>query len=179
MSATETAFASFREIIGEARKPPKELIANDGQLVQISSDDGLMQWVDGIHSSPMQCPAESPLLTESDVKNPMLWVVRQDDVVWAEERGQFGRRLESGVLKHTNLTGGAPAYSGGELIVLEQQSTIVVNGNSGRYGPRSVAELEAVVMAFAASGFGVWSMGYDEDVNRPLPFVGVKPKWVL
>ena len=91
--------------------------------------------------------------------------------------GGFGMSLESGVIKHTNLTGGAPAFSGGELLFLDPQ-TVVVNGCSGRYGPRSAQELDLVVQAFANSGYGVWSMGFDDEVNRPSPFVGVLPVWV-
>jgi len=109
----------------------------------------------------------------------MLWVVRTADVVWAEEHGQFGKTLESGVIKHTNLTGGAPAFSGGELLVLDDDSTIIVNGSSGRYGPKSAAELGDVVTAFARSGYAVWAMGYDFDAGIPLPFyAGASPKWV-
>ena len=109
----------------------------------------------------------------------MLWVVRTDDVVYGPEHGPFGKSLESKMIKHTNLTGGVPAFSGGELLVLDEASSIIVNGYSGRYGPRTEAELNDVVTAFARSGYAVWAMGYDADAGAPLPFVpGVSPTWV-
>lgn len=137
--------------------------------------DGLLQWVDGTAGSdPMPTP---PLLDSAQTESAHLWVVRPDDVVHAPERCAFGQNLESGVIKHTNLTGGEAAFSGGELLFLDAQ-TIVVNGCSGRYGPRNSAELDMVVRAFAESGYGVWSMGFDEEANRPAPFIGVQPTWV-
>lgn len=146
--------------------------------MQMTPADGLVQWGDGVHTSAPPVPGSAPLLTEANLKNCLLWVVRADDVVMGPEHGSFGKTLESGVIKHTNLTGGAPAFSGGELLVIEEKSVIVVNGNSGRYGPRSASELDDVVAAFARSGYGVWSMGYDEEAGRPFPFIGVSPKWV-
>lgn len=180
MSLVDTAFSILRAKIGAPRPPPPELIANADQVVQMAPADGLMQWADGTHIAvPVADPGPAPLLTKAHLKNCMLWAVRQNDVVWALEHGPFGKTLESGVIKHTNLTGGDPAFSGGELLVIADGSTVVINGNSGRYRPRSAVELGDVVSAFAQSGYGVWSMGYDEDANRPLPFIGVTPTWVL
>jgi hypothetical protein len=85
------------------------------------------------------------------------------------ENCSFGKSLATGMIKHTNLTGGGAAYSGGELILLNQY-TMVVNGRSGRYGPRNATELYSAVKAFADSGYRVWYMPWDEDANRPAPF---------
>ena len=95
----------------------------------------------------------------------------------AEEMCGFGKSLQSGVIKHTNLTGGAPAYSGGEMVMLDEK-TMVINGQSGRYGPRSERELDAAAKAFRQSGYHVWCMGYDNEAGYPLPF-GVMPRWVV
>ncbi len=145
----------------------------------MTAADGLLEWVDGsqpLHQSP---PSTSPVITAAQMKSLMLWVVRAEDVVYAPEQGPFGKTLESKKIKHTNLTGGALAFSGGELIVLEGESAIAVNGCSGRYGPRSTEELDGVITAFARSGYSVWAMGYDVDADRPLPFFpGAMPKWV-
>ena len=141
--------------------------------------DGLRVWADGSYTAEVPAANPAPLLTETSLKDRMLWAVREDDVVWAPENGPFGRTLESGVIKHTNLTGCAAAYCGGELLVLEETCTIVVNGCSGRYGPRNSTEMDDVAKAFAQSGYGVWSMGYDEEAARPLPFIGVRPKWIV
>jgi hypothetical protein len=104
----------------------------------------------------------------------MLWVVRDEDVPYASESCQYGRGLESQVIKHSNLTGGRPAFSAGELILLDEK-TVVITGCSGRYGPRSPGELEAVAKAFKLSGYISWCMGFDEEAGFPLPFVGSAP----
>jgi hypothetical protein len=173
---TKRAFDAFRTTIGETRLPPRERVANEDQVKQMSAADGLRLWVDGA-TSRAATPPPAPLLQPRHVEAAHLWVVRHDDVAHAEERCAFGSALESGVIKHTNLTGGKPAYCGGELIFLDAV-TIVVNGCSGRYGPRSKAELRDVARAFADSGYAVWSMGFDDETNRPAHFLGIYPDWV-
>lgn len=175
MSLTDTAFNKLRSALGEARLPPIELIANEDQTKKMTASDGLIKWSDGNgHAGPS---GEPPLLDQTNTKAAHLWVVRVDDVVHAKEQCDFGARLASGVVKHTNLTGGAAAFSGGELLFLED-GTVVINGCSGRYGPRSKTELDQVITAFVESGYGVWSMGFDEETNRPARFIGLYPEWV-
>lgn len=178
MTLTKNAFDQFRSSIGQSRLPPSELIANDDQTKQMSQSDGLEQWNDG-----PGCPglykdsSPPPLLESSQLQDTRLWVVRDEDVVHAPEHCAYGETLESGVIKHTNLTGGAAAFSGGELLFLDE-ATIVINGCSGRYGPRSKAELDSVARAFSESGYGVWSMGFDDETNRPSRFIGIYPEWI-
>ena len=93
------------------------------------------------------------------------------DVLYAPERCQFGSQLFDGVIKHSNLTAGQAAFCGGELVFLSSDE-VVVNGRSGRYGPQSDAELKAAAEAFKASGYEVWTMGWDDDVDLPAPFLG-------
>lgn len=171
----EGAFSKFRDDIGLAKKPPSHLIANTDQLKQMTLHDGLQIFVDGDH--PGDPPAGLPsLITAEQLESAHLWVVRLEDVVHALEHCAFGVKLASHVIKHTNLTGGEAAYSGGEMLFLDD-STLVINGCSGRYGPRSKDELHRVISAFAESGYRVMYMEYDEETNRPLPFLGVRPKW--
>jgi hypothetical protein len=76
--------------------------------------------------------------------------------------------LSSGVAKHTNLTGGAPACSGGELWTdAVDRDRLYVNGGSGRYGPRTPAELADAVHVFETFGFRVESAGWNEDNDIP------------
>lgn len=174
MTLTKNAFEKLRSVIGQPRLPPPELIANDDQVKQMNPLDGLQQWTDGPGLVERPSP---PLLDRNQTQAARLWVVREDDVAHAEEHCNFGTSLESGVIKHTNLTGGKAAYSGGELLFIDEK-TIVVNGCSGRYGPRSKTELHQAVLAFAESGYGVWSMGFDEETNRPSGFIGTYPEWI-
>lgn len=176
MSLTKKAFDQFRANLGQPRLAPLELIANSDQVKQMTANDGLCSWKDG--TATARPPSQPPLLDGLQIRAARLWVVRQDDVVHAEEHGTFGAGLESGSIKHTNLTGGAAAFSGGELLFLDDD-TIIVNGCSGRYGPRSKDELNLVVQAFLKSGYGVWSMGFDEETNKPARFIGAFPEWVV
>jgi hypothetical protein len=141
----------------------------------MTEEDGLREWTDGKGETPKDPPGPLPLLEVKDCTGRSLWVVRLEDVVHARENCPFGKSLASGVIKHTNLTGGAEAYSGGELILLDQH-TVVINGRSGRYGPKTKAELYGAARAFADSGYIVWYMGWDEDANRPAPFLGSRPQ---
>ena len=178
VSKTELAFSTVRANIGQARLPRQDLIRNPGQVVQMTTTDGLMQWVDGKYLGSQPAPEDTPVITAAQLKQRMLWVVQADNVAWAPEHGEFGKTLESKAIKHTNLTGGAAAFSGGELLVLEDD-LIIINGSSGRYGPKSATELNDVLTAFAQSGYAVWAMGYDTDAGLPLPFYeGAIPTWV-
>ncbi|HEX3919099.1 MAG TPA: hypothetical protein VHW60_17310 [Caulobacteraceae bacterium] len=92
----------------------------------------------------------------------ILWVVREGEIPSALEACDWGRELESGMIKHSNLTGGMPAHSGGELWVVKGEG-ILANANSGRYGAESPEELEAFVEALRSLGFRAASMGFDID----------------
>lgn len=175
MKLTDEAFEHLRITLGMPRLPPHTSIANDDELTQMTVADGLLCWVDGPGASSK--PEQPPLLEAHQTQHAHLWVVRDVDVVHAEERCAFGASLETRVIKHTNLTGGKAAFSGGELLFLDE-STVVINGCSGRYGPRSKTELDMVAQAFAKSGYSVWSMGFDEETNRPTQFIGTFPEWV-
>lgn len=175
-SLTKSAFEILRSYIKTPRMPPQQLIANPDQVKEMLSSDGLLLWMDGPVTTKQKAPTP-PLLTKEQVTLAHLWVVRDEDVAHAEEQCDFGKKLESGIIKHTNLTGGNSAYSGGELLFIDE-STIVINGNSGRYGPRGSEEMERVAQAFAKSGYNVWSMGFDTETNRPTPFIGAFPEWI-
>ena len=177
MSATSKAFDQLRKQLAQPRLPPQSRIASADETKLMTEEDGLRQWIDGECHTPASAPGEPPLFEAQDCLGLSLWVVRLEDVVHAPENCAFGKSLASGMIKHTNLTGGAAAYSGGELIVLDRL-TIVINGRSGRYGPKTKSELQGAARAFADSGYGVWYMGWDEDANRPAPFLGSLPQWL-
>lgn len=134
--------------------------------------DGIQQLEDGaVEDGGGQHPEFHPPLSD-DVSGGMhLWVVREDDVVHAPEHCPFGIARPGAAVKHTNLTAGLPAYSGGELIISDD-NVLMVSGNSGRYGPRSEEEMNDVVGAFRESGYVVYSPGYDHEAARAFPLVG-------
>ncbi|MEK6607286.1 MAG: hypothetical protein AABZ30_06450 [Myxococcota bacterium] len=76
--------------------------------------------------------------------------------------------LNDRVVKHTNLTGGLPAWAGGELWFAESTTCSVwISGASGRYGPGTPEELADLVDVFRAFGYEATSLGWDEQENRP------------
>ncbi|WP_219132532.1 hypothetical protein [Janthinobacterium sp. UMAB-60] len=179
MLLTLPAFDKLRKFLQEAKFPPENLISNSDQKVQISEGDGLKFLNDGAKSTQKKSEDSNmqPLITGDMVQGQHLWVVRSEDVVHAEEQCEFGKKLESKIIKHTNLTGGGKAFSGGEIIFLND-CQIIINGCSGRYGPKSEEEMLSIAMAFSDSGYLVWNMGYDDEANKPLPFLGVDPQFV-
>jgi hypothetical protein len=172
MTKTKHAFDRFRSRFPE--KPcDMSRVANDDELRQLTEEEGLQIWIDGPGNAAMGAgpPAVAGL-------SPYLWVVRADDVVHALENLLVAKELESKVIKHSNLTGGSRAHSGGEL-VFAADDTIILNGSSGRYGPGSEAEMIAVAKAFKESGYGVWSYGWDHSIDKPFAFHDTRtPEWV-
>lgn len=175
---SDQAFGCFRAQYPELKPTPTNLVADPDQVVQISEAQGLAVWKDGSRTTE---PSITPLVCEITdriiKKQPHLWAVRADDVVTAPEKCPAAETFQSKVFKHSNLTGGGSAHSAGELLFLDDD-TIVVNGCSGRYGPRSAAEMTAVALAFRRSGYVTWSMGFDTEAGRPFPFIGKAPEWV-
>ena len=147
-----------------------------GDTDPMSAEDGLMCWADGSVDRWEPEPQQKPTFSRSP-DGQRLWVVTQEHVLHAQESCDFGTRREAGIAKHSNLTGGGPAFVGGELVFLND-ATIGITGNSGRYRMRSREEMAAIERAFVGSGYNVWSMGYNQEVNRPHVFGLTDPEWV-
>jgi hypothetical protein len=171
MGKTEEAFGAFRDRFG--LRPCRRSLQNDDEKRLLTEVDGLQLWQDG----PSGATKRVPPVIEKDVSGTALWAIRPHDVVYAEERCEFGQGLANKVIKHSNLTGAEPAHSAGELLFVGE-GTIALNGSSGRYGPESVEEMDAVAKAFRDSGYGVWSYGYDEENAVPFRFGSRNPEWV-
>ena len=178
MEATKTAFDRFR-LNHPLKKLDPARVANPEQLLPMTEADGALSWKDGSGSRIFMSESDRvpPPVSQERKQHAHLWVVMRDDVRHAPERCAFGQALPTGMIKHSNLTAGAPAHCGGELL-FEGKDTIIVNGDSGRYGPRTPEELQAVAMAFRGSGYRVWSMGWDTDAGKPMLFVGARPMLV-
>jgi hypothetical protein len=146
----------------------------------MTAADGLLVWQDGpvnpAAASEMDDTA-TPTITQAMIDGRYLWAVTELQVPHAPERCHFGEGLPSGIVKHSNLTGGRSAYCGGEVLKISDKE-IIINGWSGRYGPKSEAEMRAVAAAFKKSGYYVWQMGFDPEAARAYPFIGPSPQWV-
>lgn len=93
-----------------------------------------------------------------------LYVIPGEVLKYAQERCPKGKTLARKEVCHTNLTGGAKAYCGGELCFIDE-SSVFYNGLSGRYPPRDSEELFAVGDIFKAYGYNAtcleWDFGTD------------------
>jgi hypothetical protein len=151
---------------------------NDDELIQMPPDQGMYE-LSSPPTTSAQFPRHSSLpTTEATAPEARhLWIIRSDDVPVALEACVWGQALESGCIKHSNLTGGGTAHSGGEVWFIDDER-IAINASSGRYGAESRAEFDVVVYAIRRSGYYVASMGFDLD-NVTVPntiFVG-EPEW--
>ena len=142
----------------------------------MTEEDGLSGLTDGTNEA-VESESSSELSAEWQAGDLRLWVVRTDDVVHAPENCEFGSKRTAGVVKHTNLTGGAPAYAAGEIVFVGP-TQIVINGWSGRYPVRSRDAMAAIEVAFKQSGYDVWSTGWDSDARQGVPFGTVPPSRV-
>jgi hypothetical protein len=97
-----------------------------------------------------------------------LWVFTASDRPYILEVAKVAPELESGRVKHSNLTGGGSAACGGELWVDPADDFhLYLNGCSGRYGPTSPEQLKDAVSVLLDVGFRVTSFGWDVDAGRP------------
>jgi len=151
---------------------------NTDELIQMELDQGMNE----LPSPPANTalfPRHSTLPASEDSAKEArhLWVIRSNDVPVALEECSWGKTLESQCIKHSNLTGGSAAHSGGEMWFIDHER-IAINASSGRYGAESNDELQLIVQALRRSGYYVASMGFDLD-NPTVPntiFVG-EPEW--
>jgi hypothetical protein len=177
---TRAAFDAFRRA-NSLRPLPPERKKHDDECILITDADGLRYLEDGPVATGTSPPTESPpLIDDARANDAFLWAVRVEDVPIAPEKCDFARAaagLPENKIKHSNLTGGAPAYCGGEILFINDE-ILVISGRSGRYGPRSEAEMLAVARAFRESGYHVLSMGWDSGAGYPSPLIGVAPRWV-
>lgn len=73
--------------------------------------------------------------------------------------------LDGNVPKHTNLTGGNPAYIGGQLWFSDTRH-MLVSGGSGRFPPLDEEQLTAAITVFSSFEYKVTSLGWDEHGAR-------------
>lgn len=176
IAVTSDPFDAFRAAY-QAKPLPKERIANADQTKEMLTGDGLLLWSNGSVDISKKQQLAIPKITAAQDADKFLWAIEATRIPYAPEKCEFGSTLESQVIKHSNLTGGRAAHCAGEMIKVDAEQ-VVINGRSGRYGPKSAAEMLEAAKAFRASGYNVWSMGFDTEAAAPNPFIGVTPTWV-
>jgi hypothetical protein len=156
-----------------AREPNLETQQFADELVKSSTGEDVLDMME----SPDDRVEIGDVTAASGVDAKYLWLVAKDEVLLGLEHGSTGRSLSRGRLAHTNLSGGSPAHTGGELW-FRDASSVWLNGGSGRYQPRCPEELESVVAATRSAGYSVCSAGWDSEQNRPQRFFRGDEPWL-
>lgn len=105
-----------------------------------------------------------PRSRREDGHHRYLWVINDEGIPFIYEVPIAV--LNCNYPKHTNLTGGEPAYAGGELW-FRTDASLFVSGGSGRYEPIHAEQLNDAVGVFEAYGYAVTSLGWDASIDRP------------
>ena len=156
------------------RGPREGTVRNEDELRQLTADEGLQEF-----DLPLGPKAAKSALPHAEPRgNTYLWVIAKDNIPAALEAAEIGQRLQTGVIKHTNLTGGVAAHCGGEAWFLGDTS-VIIGGSSGRYGPDRFDSQQLIDAAqvFKEQGYDVAVMGMDETGFPATLLVG-EPQWL-
>lgn len=157
-TAMSSVLVRFRERY-RARGPCKQM--QEGEAVRLTSSSGFRL----LSVAPaLGVVFGYPPKVRQKSRNCYLWVINDDGIPFIREIPIAALNGEKP--KHTNLTGGSPAYIGGELW-FETDTRIFVSGCSGRYPPYGKAQLTDAVGVFAAYQYEVTSLGWSEDTDNP------------
>lgn len=165
-AVTIAAFQKFREKYPAVN--PRIMPNNEEECIQMTAANGMLEL--GEIRSQLLTISSPPASVEEAKVHRNLWTVGLEEVPYALESCDYGRNLSTGCIKHTNLTGGRAAHCGGELWFLADDE-IIINGASGRYGPKSDLQLREAGLAMKSCGYRVGCMKYDDDVGRPARIV--------
>ncbi len=157
------ALIEFRQQY-DAREPrlPVPVLAHESRLLDKESGFRLLGYApaqDVDYGAP-------PKSRRDKGHHRYLWVIDEKGVPFIKEVPIESLGLQSAMPKHTNLTGGRPAYAGGELWFQTTES-LFVSGGSGRYEPIHPEQLDDAVGVFEAYGYTVTSLGWDVLRNSP------------
>lgn len=149
----------FRERF-EARGPLIPPVGHESLLLDRHSGLRLLGY------APAQdiCFGFPPRSQRESGRHRYLWVISDEGIPFIKEMPILV--LDSQYPKHTNLTGGGPAYVGGELWFANGES-LYISGASGRYRPIDEDQLKDAVGVFEAYSYSVTSLGWDEERDRP------------
>ncbi len=158
------------------RKPDLSKQEYEDEIHLITPEEGIfeMTFPSGKDVLCGAAPRAASDITSSNISK-YLWAIAQNSVPVSLENSQHAKALERGRLAHTNLTGGCEAHTAGELWFVDCE-TIIINGGSSRYTPRSPDELESVAKAFKKSGYKVASMGFEGGI--PVRMLRGEPEWI-
>lgn len=144
-------------------KPPQKPASNNDELRHLTAGDGVR-----VLSSPPSVIAARTVPKVTGDLGCHLWVIVPSEIPYVAQKAPISPSLQSGEVKHTNLTGGEPACCGGEVWSDPADGNLLyVNGCSGRYGPESPEQMTAAEDVFRSFGYRVVSFGWDSDAYMP------------
>jgi hypothetical protein len=156
------------------RSPRAGTVRHEDELRQITPEEGLEEFdlTLGLKAEKSSLPHAAPR------GNTYLWVLGKETIPAALEAAEIGRSLHTGIVKHTNLTGGAEAHCGGEAWFIED-ATVIIGGSSGRYGPNRFDDQQLIDagLVFKEQGYRVAVLGMDETGFPAVLLVG-EPQWL-
>jgi len=174
MTTASPAFDNYRSVY-PARPPDlaRQRFADETRL--LSSAEG----VDDLSIAPIKLFERGvpPGMQVAESINKYLWVVAVNAVPIAIEQPRAGVTVGRGYLSHTNLTGGAAAHCGGELWFTDD-STVILNGGSSRYAPRTKAELDDIARSFKVAGYRAATMGWNDETAASFRSLRGDPQWL-
>jgi len=107
-------------------------------------------------------PAKSQ---DEEAQNTHLWLIDSDGLPYILDAPVAS--LGGAIPKHSNLANSA--HVAGEAWFINDKS-IIISGASGRFPPRSPAELEGATEVFAAFNFTAQSLGWDYETGSAFRF---------
>ena len=158
MSNTPNELVKFREKY-KPQKPLRPSTADESLLLDSLGGFRLLE-----HAPTKNVYFGNPPATRrSKGAHRYLWVISEAGVPFIKESPVLA--LKGQIPKHTNLTGGQPAYVGGELW-FETTERLFVSGGSGRYPPNNADQLADAVGVFEAYRYQVTSLGWDYETDN-------------
>ena len=103
-----------------------------------------------------------PKHSDDQSRNTYLWVIDDRGVPYLIEVSM--NTLGDDLPKHTNLTGGKPAYIGGQLWFTDPNG-MYVSGGSGRFPPIDKQQLAAAIDVFSSFKYTVTSLGWNSETG--------------
>ena len=132
------------------------------EIIRLSPGDGL-RILDHAPARDVEC-GRPPKHKPERGRATYLWIIDKRGIPYIMECGI--RVLGGNPPKHTNLSGGAQAYIGGQ-IWFESPAALWASGGSGRYPPIDSRQLELAVGVFRHYGYRVRSLGWDDATGEP------------
>ena len=159
MSVSTQTLNDFR-IRHRLRFPDPSRIHDQQETVRLEASDGLHL----LTPAPVtDVRYGKPGASRTEHANTYLWVIDTRGIPYVFEAPIA--KIGSVYPKHTNLTGGAEAYLGGEMWFASTVD-LYLSGGSGRYHPEDRNQLEEAAQVFESFGYQVTSLGWNDSLGE-------------